>query len=149
MNTLYQNDPLLGNLRNEQLRTVEDYRKKITQQVNQQNSISKSPLWDEIDSSMAALSSEHKSKLMENEEYIQLSQQLSDMVQSAMVAALKPTIEGSDAGKELLQKIKKVIDSQKEVIEREQNEELVIFRKWKEFSKKNPKATYNEFTKTL
>lgn len=149
MNTLYQNDPLLGNLRNEQLRTVEDYRKKITQQVNQQNSISKSPLWDEIDSSMAALSSEHKSKLMENEEYIQLSQQLSDMVQSAMVAALKPTIEGSDAGKELLQKIKKVIDSQKEVIEREQNEELVIFRKWKEFSKKNPKATYNEFIKTL
>lgn len=149
MNTLYQNDPLLGNLKNEQLRTVEDYRKKITQQVNQQNSISKSPLWDEIDSSMAALSPEHKSKLMDNEEYIQLSQQLSDMVQTAMVAALKPTIEGSDAGKELLQKIKRVIDSQKEVIEREQNEELVIFRKWKEFSKQNPKATYNEFTKTL
>lgn len=148
MNTLYQNDPLLGNLKNEQLRAVEDYRKKITQQVNQ-SSATKSPLWDEIDSSMAALSPEHKSKLIQNEEYIELSQQLSDMVQSAMVAALKPTIEGSDAGKELLQKIKKVIDSQKEVIEREQNEELVIFRKWKEFSKNNPKATYNEFTKTL
>lgn len=150
-------DPLLGNSivgnsLDEQLQLIEKYKqnleaaKQLRQQAQplQQQKL----IWDDIDAEINPMSEEQKSRLLQDEDYVDTYTRIQDMVQSEILALVKGRIESSPEGKELLEKQLKIVRKLKGKIIQETNKEMEMFRRFREFSKQNPEVTYEEFIKT-
>lgn len=72
---------------------------------------------------------------------------LQKMVQIELLNLVKAKIEGTQEGKELLQRQLSVVKKLKNKIVQETDNEMAIFNKFREFSKDNPSLTYEEFCK--
>lgn len=143
MDNLFKSDPLLEGLHNDKSQLIDEYRRRIDIQTSRQG------LWDSIDAEVASLSEESKQSLLSSDAYIELNTELMSLVNSVILGIVKPKIESMDKGRELLSKMSDIVSSHKKSSEARQNEELILFRKWKQYSKDNPTATYDEFIKTL
>lgn len=150
-------DPLLGNNMvsnslDEQLQFIEKYKqnleaaKQLRQQVQPTSQLQKM-IWDEIDSEMSSMSDEQKARMLQDEDYVDTYTKIQDMVQAEILNLVKGRIEASSNGKELLQRQLKIVKKLKNKIIQETNNEIEVFRKFKEFSKKHPEITYEEFIK--
>lgn len=134
------NDPLLGGYKNTQSQIIEEYRRKVeTQQV------SRTPLWDKIDSEIAPLTDEQKMRVYNDDDYLAKQNELQQFIQEQLLLIVKPQIESTERGKKLLSEIYDVVQVTKKKIIQETNKEMEMFRKWQEYSKKHPEATYAEF----
>lgn len=142
MATYLNNDPLLGNFQQERLQLIEEFRRKAEQG-------SRTPLWDKIDAEISPLTEEQKKVVFNDEEYISTQMELSQMVQEYMLKMVKPQIEGSEKGRELLGKMYDIAVVAKKKAIQETNKEMELFKKWQEYSVANPNATYAEFTKAI
>lgn len=149
-------DPLLGNSGNidEQLKMAEAYQQKLKAiqelQSRQQTTVpSQKLIWDEIDTEVAPLTSEQKNRLFQDEEYAELYNHLQEMVQSEILSLVKSRIESTPEGKQLLEKQAAVVKKLKSKIVDESNKEMDIFRKFREYVKVHPNATYEEFIKEI
>lgn len=69
------------------------------------------------------------------------------MVQIELLNLVKAKIEGTQEGRELLQRQLSVVKKLKNKIVQETDNEMAIFNKFREFSKDNPSLTYEEFCK--
>jgi hypothetical protein len=105
------------------------------------------PIWDQIDQEMNTLSDSQKQRFFENEEYVKNNQELEQMVQIELLSLVKGKIENSQRGKELLSEQFKLVKKLKDKVVEETDNEMIIFRKFKESSKNNPSLTYDEFCK--
>lgn len=150
-------DPLLGgsalgtNL-DTQLQALERYRQSLeaTKQAMQQQAIVQQPvklIWDEIDLEVEPLSDEQKNMLFSDADYAETYSAIQTMVQSEILDIVKAKIESKPEGKELLQKQLKNVKRLKGKIINETNKEMELFKRFKEFSKKNPGITYEDFIK--
>ena len=147
-------DPLLSSTNGfnieEQLRQLE-LRKQSLESMKQLNTqaMPTSIIWNEIDSEVSVLSSEQLQKLFENEEYVTTYNRLQELVSNEILNLVKPRIENTPEGKQLLQTQLSLVKKMKPKIVEDTNREVELFRRFREFSKTNPEVTYDEFIKQM
>lgn len=111
---------------------------------NQNNS-----LWSAIDSEISSLNDEQRNILFSDTKYIQIDNQLKQLVQEALINSVKNVIEQSPNGKELLTQQLNYIKSSKNAIVAESNRKLELFEKFQIAAKANPNLTYKEFCESI
>lgn len=155
-------DPLLGgsvigNSLDEQLQLLERYKqnleaaKQMKQQVQQpmpQQSVPTQKLiWDDIDAEVEPMTDEQKSRLLQDEDYVETYTKIQNMVNAEILKLVKGRIESTSEGKELLSHQLKIVKRLKSKIIDETNREMEIFRRFKEYSKQHPETSYEDFVK--
>lgn len=132
-----------------QISKMEAYRQKLKQLKDSQQAQQplKSVLWDKIDEELFPMSNEQKNRLMQDESYMEIYNELQTMVQTELINLVKYKIESSEKGKELLNKQYNIVKKLKSRIIEDTNREMDLFRKFKEYSKTNPNTSYEEFIK--
>lgn len=154
-------DPLLGNSMvgnslDEQLQLIEKYKQNLeaAKQLRQQVQPAQQPIsqpqrmiWDEIDAEISPMTDEQKTRMLQDEDYVDTYTKIQDMVQAEILNLVKGRIESTPEGKELLQRQLKIVKKLKGKIIQETNREMEMFRKFREFSKTHPEVTYEEFIK--
>ena len=147
-------DPLLntqGFNIEEQLRQLEA-RKQVLEsmkQLNPQAIPNSSILWNEIDNEVKVLSNEQLQKLFENEDYLRIYSRIQELVNTEILNIVKPRIENTQEGKQLLQEQLNIVRKMKPKIIEDANREVELFRRFREFSKANPDVTYEDFLKQM
>ena len=131
-----------------QMQLMDNYRARLQQLKAAQNQVPQKLIWNDIDSEMNSLSDEQKQRLFQNDEYLELYTQLQTIVQKELLNLVKAKIEGTTEGKELLQKQLNTLRKLKIKIVEDTNREIELFKRFKEFSSKNPGVTYDEFLKS-
>lgn len=96
---------------------------------------------------MSSLTESQKARFFEDSEYTEITNSLQGMVQIELLKLVKSKIENSVEGKDLLQRQLKLVKKLKAKIIEETDNEMAIFKKFREFSKDNPNLTYEEFVK--
>ena len=152
-------DPLLGNSMvgnslDEQLQLIEKYKQNLeaAKQLRQQAQPIQQPvpqrmIWDEVDAEISPMTDEQKTRMLQDEDYVDTYTKIQDMVQAEILNLVKGRIEATPEGKELLQRQLKIVKKLKGKIIQETNREMEMFRKFREFSKTHPEVTYEEFIK--
>ena len=133
-----------------QIQRMELYRqrlKQIKESQQIQNSQPQRLIWDEIDSEITPMSSEQKNRLLQDQDYTSIYTELQSMVQSELLNLVKAKIEGSERGKDLLQKQLKIVRKLKTKIIEDTDREMEMFKRFKEYSKGHPNTSYDEFIK--
>ena len=133
-----------------QIQRMEAYRqrlKQIKESQQIQNSQPQRLIWDEIDSEITPMSSEQKNRLLQDQDYTSIYTELQSMVQSELLNLVKAKIEGSERGKDLLQKQLKIVRKLKTKIIEDTDREMEMFKRFKEYSKEHPNTSYDEFIK--
>ena len=133
-----------------QIQKMELYRqrlKQIKESQQIQNSQPQRLIWDEIDSEITPMSSEQKNRLLQDQDYTSIYTELQSMVQSELLNLVKAKIEGSERGKDLLQKQLKIVRRLKTKIIEDTDREMEMFKRFKEYSKEHPNTSYDEFIK--
>lgn len=146
-------DPLLNSQGlniEEQLRQLE-LRKQSLESMKQLNpqAMPQSLIWDSIDSEVKVLSSEQLNKLFENEDYLRIYTRIQELVNLEILNMVKPRIENTTEGKQLLQEQLNIVKKMKPKIVEDTNREVELFRRFREFSKTNPDITYETFIKQM
>lgn len=100
---------------------------------------------DEIDAEISPMTDEQKTRMLQDEDYVDTYTKIQDMVQAEILNLVKGRIEATPEGKELLQRQLKIVKKLKGKIIQETNREMEMFRKFREFSKTHPEVTYEEF----
>lgn len=106
---------------------------------------SATPVWDEIDSITAQMSQKEYEKLVENEEFKQSSNALAQLIQATQLAQLRPIIENTQQGKDILDRHLTLIKRLRKSASAEVDEELNDFQVYKEHFSDMP---YSEYLKT-
>ena len=134
-----------------QIQRMEAYRQKLKQlresQQQPQPVQQRQLVWDEIDAEIAPMSNEQKSRLLQDADYVDTYNELQSIVQSELLNLVKGRIESTERGKELLSKQLKIVRRLKTKIIDDTNREMELFKKFKEYSKEHPNASYEEFIK--
>lgn len=142
MQNFFNNDPLLDGFQQQRSQLIEEYRRKVEMQG------SRTPLWDKIDNEIAPLTDEQKRVVFEDEDYKAIQVELGQMVQEQILRIVKPQIEGTEKGKELLSKVYDIAVLAKKKAISETNKEMELFKRWQSYSVAHPEATYAEFIKS-
>ena len=106
---------------------------------------SATPVWDEIDSITAQMSQKEYEKLVENEEFKQSRNALAQLIQATQLAQLRPIIENTQQGKDILDRHLTLIKRLRKSASAEVDEELNDFQVYKEHFSDMP---YSEYLKT-
>ena len=134
-----------------QIQRMEAYRQRLKQlresQQQPQPVQQRQLVWDEIDAEIAPMSNEQKSRLLQDADYVDTYNELQSIVQSELINLVKGRIESTERGKELLSKQLKIVKRLKTKIIDDTNREMELFKKFKEYSKEHPNASYEEFIK--
>lgn len=155
-------DPLLGgsvigNSLDEQLQLLERYKqnlevaKQMKQQIQPQTTQAvpvQKLIWDDIDAEVEPMTEEQKSRLFQDDDYVETYTKIQNMVNAEILNLVKSRIESTQEGKELLSHQLKTVKRLKSKIIDETNREMEMFRKFREFSKQHPEVTYEEFIKS-
>ena len=147
-------DPLLttqGYNIEEQLRQLELRRQSLEslKQLNPQAMPNSSIIWNQIDEEVKVLSNEQLQKLFENDNYVRIYTRIQELVNTEILNLVKPRIESSPEGKQLLQEQLSIVRKMKPKIVEDSNREVELFRRFREFSKTNPDGTYDDFLKQM
>ena len=133
-----------------QIQRMEAYRQRLKQLKESQQIQNSQPqrlIWDEIDSEITPMSNEQKNRLLQDQDYTSIYTELQSMVQSELLNLVKAKIEGSERGKDLLQKQLKIVRKLKTKIIEDTDREMEMFKRFKEYSKEHPNTSYDEFIK--
>ena len=146
-------DPLLntqGFNIEEQLRQLE-MRKQALESMKQLNpqAMPTSFIWNEIDAEVKVLTPEQLQKLFENTDYVQTYSRIQELVNAEILNLVKPRIESTPEGKQLLQEQLNLVRKMKPKIVEDTNRDMELFKRFREFSKTNPDVTYEEFIKQM
>lgn len=139
-------DPILDGVDDidSQIRRMEAYRNRLRQSQNIQP---KRLVWDDIDAEVSPMTDEQKSRLLQDEEYSSVYNELQAMVQSELLNLVKGRIESSDRGKSLLDRQLGIIRRLKAKIVSDTSREMEMFNRFREYSKAHPEATYDDFVR--
>ena len=144
VNQVILGNPLLsGEDFSKQLELMKQYEAKL-QNFKYNNSI-----WDDIDKEIEVLSDEQKKRLLEDGSYVSTVESIQKIIQEELLNLVKDKVAARQDGKELLEKQLNLVKVLKEKIISETNNEMELFKKFKEASKNNPSLTYENFCKKL
>ena len=147
-------DPLLTSTNGynieEQLRQLEA-RKQALESMKQLNpqAMPTSVIWNEIDTEVKVLSQEQLQKLFENEDYVRTYVRIQELVNAEILNLVKPRIESTPEGRQLLQEQLNLVRKMKPKIVEDTNRDMELFKRFREFSKTNPDVTYEDFIKQM
>ena len=108
---------------------------------------SQNPIWDSIDAEIESLTDAEKLSIAEDKDYVDNMNTINIMVQSKFLAMMKPHVEKTKEGQELLTKQLEIVKQLKSKVVEESNAEFNLFKEWQAYSTKNPKVTYDQFLK--
>ena len=74
---------------------------------------------------------------------------IQELVNAEILNLVKPRIESTPEGKQLLQEQLNLVRKMKPKIVEDSNREVELFRRFREFSKTNPDVTYDDFLKQM
>ena len=149
-------DPLLsstiGSSIEEQLILLERYKQNLenAKQLRQQTvtqTQNQELIWDKIDKEIKPMSDEQKSRLFQDEDYVETYNAIQNMVNTEILNLVKSRIESTEEGKSMLSKQYKIVQKLKKKIIEDTNKEMELFTRFKEYSKVNPGVTYEDFIK--
>lgn len=129
-------DPLLSNY------TAPDLLNRYNQSLSQ---VQLSPIWNEIDRELSTLTEIQIKQLYYNENYVNVSAKIQELVAAALLESVKAKIENTPLGKELLTNQLQLLRSLKDEIITSTSKDLEMLQRFKEYSKENPDITYKEF----
>lgn len=141
-------DPLLGSSRDfgTQLQTIEQMqqeleqkkmaitqaRQQMQQQQQQAPPQSRTPIWDEIDSICQGMSEKEFAIVSENPEFQESNEHITALIQQAQLEMLRPIIEGSQPGRDALDRHLTLVKRLKKTASKEVDDELADFKEYKE-----------------
>lgn len=147
INQVFLGSPLDNNLDDidVQIKKMEDYRNRLrqVQSVQQPHKL----IWDEIDAEIIPMTEEQKARLLQDPEYADIYAELQNIVQAEILNLVKGRIENTERGRELLSKQLRIVKKLKGKIISDTNREMELFNRFREYSKQNPSATYEDFIK--
>ena len=143
MESIFNNDPILTSLQRKQTASIDDYRRKI------EMAPTRNPIWDKIDAEVASMTEEQQTMLFNDDDYIAVNDQLQQLVQAHLLRIVKPQIEGTEQGRELLSRVQETLQVVKRRVQEQTSKEMEMFRRWQSFAATNPDATYSEFLNTV
>lgn len=82
-------------------------------------------IWDEVDAEISPMTDEQKTRMLQDEDYVDTYTKIQDMVQAEILNLVKGRIEATPEGKELLQKQLKIVKKLKGKIIQETNREIL------------------------
>jgi hypothetical protein len=85
--------------------------------------------------------------VLNDEEYLAKQSELQQIINEQVLMIVKPYVEQSERGKQLLGEVYDVVQVAKKKAVQETNKEMELFRQWQDYSRKHPEATYAEFLK--
>lgn len=146
-------DPLLQGGSDPQLQErLEALRRNQSELLAERESIAERKsvsIWDKIDAEINPLTDGQKNVMFSDPEYQQNEARLMEMVQSEMIAMIRPRIEKSAEGRQILEAQYKLVMSKKKSVIEEANKEVEYFNAFKIASEHNPSLTYKEFIETI
>ena len=122
-------------------------KQQVQQSMPQQPISSQKLIWDDIDAEIEPMTDEQKSRLLQDEDYVETYTKIQNMVNAEILKLVKDRIESTPEGKELLSHQLKTVKRLKGKIIDETNREMEMFRRFREYSKQHPGVTYDEFIK--
>ena len=140
MNDFFNNDPMLSAMKREQGQLIEEYRRRI-------ETPQRSAMWDKIDSEMSSLTEKQKEIVLNDEDYKNVNNDLSVMVQAYLLNLIKPQIEANENGRKLLEKVYDVMVVAKKKAVSETEKRMKLFEEFQLYSATHPDATYAKFVK--
>jgi hypothetical protein len=140
-------DPLATSLDNIDAQ-MQMYQAKLQQLKAAQQAKSVKLIWDDIDAEVQPMSKEQKERLFQDNDYLENYNEIQEMVQAEILNLVKPRIENTERGKEILSNQLKIVKRLKTKIINDTNREMELFVRFKEYTKQHPNATYEEFLKT-
>lgn len=147
IDNLGNSDPLLSQSDiTSQMQILKQYEAQLAQ-LQKKGTLQTDLIWDDIDKEMSSLTESQKARFFEDQEYSEITASLQQMVQVELLNLVKAKIESNSEGKDLLQRQLKLVKKLKNKIVEETDNEMAIFKKFREFSKDNPGLTYEEFIK--
>lgn len=144
---LGNSDPLLSQTDiNNQIQMLKQYEAQLAQ-LQKKGTLQTELIWDNIEKEISPLTESQKAKFFENPEYVEIHTSLQNMVQAELINLVKEKIESNPEGRDLLQRQLRLVKTLKNKIIEDTDNEMAIFKKFREFSKDNPSLTYDEFIK--
>lgn len=122
-------------------------KQQVQQPMPQQPIPPQKLIWDDIDAEVEPMTDEQKSRLLQDEDYVETYTKIQNMVNAEILNLVKGRIESTPEGKELLSHQLKTVKRLKGKIIDETNREMEMFRRFREYSKQHPGVTYDEFIK--
>lgn len=102
-------------------------------------------LWTKIDAEITNCDKYILDIISKDERYLQLNNELNSIVQQELLLLVRDKVEQREDGKRLLEKQLEIIKSIKEKSKESRDEEIMLFTRFKEYSKLHPETTYEEF----
>lgn len=106
-------------------------------------------LWSKINDELINIDKFVLDAISKNNDYQTVNAKLNNIVQQELLVLVKDKVEAREDGKKLLEEQLNIIKNIKSGATKEQEEELLIFAKFKEYSKLHPDTTYEEFLTKL
>lgn len=107
-------------------------RQQMEQQQTQQPPQSRTPIWDEIDSICQGMSEKEFAIVSENPEFQESNEHIAALIQQAQLEMLRPIIEGSQPGRDALDRHLTLVKRLKKTATKEVDDELADFKEYKE-----------------
>lgn len=154
-------DPLLGSIPSvdsrvqeleQAMRFLEQQKQNLVQMQTaspqQTPSVSRTPIWDEIDSITAKMTEKEFAVMASSDEFKESANAINEIVQATQLAQLRPVIESSQQGKDALEKHLTLIKRLKKSAEEEVSKELDEFKEYTEKYSDMPYAEYLKMKRT-
>lgn len=150
-------DPLLGRTDyNTQMNSIEQMqreleqkkaaimqaRQQMEQQQAQQPQQSRTPIWDEIDNICQGMSEKEFAIVSGNEEFQESNGHITMLIQQAQLEMLRPIIEGSQQGRDALDRHLTLVKRLKKSASKEVDDELADFKEYREHYSHLPYEEY-------
>ena len=124
-------------------RTLDIYNKNVAV-----NNVNQDSIWSKIDKEIVDCDKYVLEQISKDENYIATNNQLNTIVQQELLLLVKQNVENREDGKKLLEKQLEIVKSIKSKSKESREEEILLFNKFKEYSKLHPNTTYEEFLKS-
>lgn len=152
-NIFINSDPILGTRDFSSNSEINMMEQELTERMNRlqqlkaqahQPQVSRTPVWDEIDSIMNGMTDKEFELVSNDEEWADSNNKILALIQSTQLQMLKPVIEGTKEGKDLLDHHLTLTKRIKKSASKAVDEELNDF---KEYREKYSDMPYTEYLK--
>lgn len=126
----------------QKMQYVEQLRSQLPNNETQQ--VSRTPIWDEIDSIIQEFSDVEFDFVSNNDEFVESSKKIAEILQSAYMEMMRPIVEGSKKGKDALEYHLTLVKRLKKAASSEANKQMADFQ---EYTAKYADMPYSEYLK--
>lgn len=102
-------------------------------------------LWNKINEELQGVNQNVLNAISKDADYQKVNNALQNIVQQELLLLVKDKVENREDGKSLLTQQIDIIKNIKERVNKTNEEEMMLFTRFKEYSKLHPNTTYEEF----